>query len=181
MRICTTECKMMNVCKFNYFCKIFKIDLSVVMLTYGPPRTTPWQNICTQRVQSCQNNAFLFVQVSNTLLFFLQCAKKKILKSLEYCCKCFAPKSSMCFIKMKLLHSEWRLRKISPRKLISARNGGNGLHHVSFRCMLSPSKLLFEHSHASFVFNIYAVTYSVCSKLLSVLDSSTTGGIVWKI
>lgn len=98
MRICTTECKMMNVCKFNYFCKIFKIDLSVVMLTYGPPRTTPWQNICTQRVQSCQNNAFLFVQVSNTLLF-LQCAKKKILKSLEYCCKCFAPKSSMCFIK----------------------------------------------------------------------------------
>lgn len=97
MRICTTECKMMNVCKFNYFCKIFKIDLSVVMQTYGPPRTTPWQNICTQRVQSCQNNAFLFVQVSNTLLFFLQCAKKKILKSLEYCCKCFAPKSSMCF------------------------------------------------------------------------------------
>lgn len=146
MRICTTECKMMNVCKFNYFCKIFKIDLSVVMLTYGPPRTTPWQNICTQRVQSCQNNAFLFVQVSNTLLF-LQCAKKKILKSLEYCCKCFAPKSSMCFIKMKLLHSEWRHRKISLRKLISARNGGNGLHHVSFRCMLSPSKLLFEHSH----------------------------------
>lgn len=160
--------------------KIFKIDLSVVMLTYGPPRTTPWQNICTQRVQSCQNNAFLFVQVSNTLLF-LQCAKKKILNSLEYCCKCFAPKSSMCFIKMKLLHSEWRHRKISPRKLISARNGGNGLHHVSFRCMLSPSKLLFEHSHASFVFNIYTVTYSVCSKLLSVLDSSTTGGIVWKI
>lgn len=143
MRICTTECKMMNVCKFNYFCKIFKIDLSVVMLTYGPPRTTPWQNICTQRVQSCQNNAFLFVQVSNTLLF-LQCAKKKILKSLEYCCKCFAPKSSMCFIKMKLLHSEWRHRKISPRKLISARNGGNGLHHVSFRCMLSPSKLFIR-------------------------------------
>lgn len=115
---------------------------------------------------------------SRILSFFLQCAKKKILKSLEYC---FAPKSSMCFIKMKLLHSEWRHRKISPRKLISARNGGNGLHHVSFRCMLSPSKLLFEHSHASFVFNIYTVTYSVCSKLLSVLDSSTTGGIVWKI
>lgn len=118
---------------------------------------------------------------SRILSYFLQCAKKKILKSLEYCCKCFAPKSSMCFIKMKLLHSEWRHRKISPRKLISARNGGNGLHHVSFRCMLSPSKLLFEHSHASFVFNIYTVTYSVCSKLLSVLDSSTTGGIVWKI
>lgn len=77
MRICTTECKMMNVCKFNYFCKIFKIDLSVVMLTYGPPRTTPWQNICTQRVQSCQNNAFLFVQVSNTLLFFAVCEEKK--------------------------------------------------------------------------------------------------------
>lgn len=76
MRICTTECKMMNVCKFNYFCKIFKIDLSVVMLTYGPPRTTPWQNICTQRVQSCQNNAFLFVQVSNTLLFFAVCEEK---------------------------------------------------------------------------------------------------------
>lgn len=176
MRICTTECKMMNVCKFNYFCKIFKIDLSVVMLTYGPPRTTPWQNICTQRVQSCQNNAFLFVQVSNTLLFFAVCEEKNPEEL-----RILLQVSSMCFIKMKLLHSEWRHRKISPRKLISARNGGNGLHHVSFRCMLSPSKLLFEHPHASFVFNIYTVTYSVCSKLLSVLDSSTTGGIVWKI
>lgn len=185
MRICTTECKMMNVCKFNYFCKIFKIDLSVVMLTYGPPRTTPWQNICTQRVQSCQNNAFLFVQVSNTLLFFAVCEEKNpeelriLLQVFHASLRCVSLKWN-CYT-MKLLHSEWCHRKISPRKLISARNGGNGLHHVSFRCMLSPSKLLFEHSHASFVFNIYTVTYSVCSKLLSVLDSSTTGGIVWKI
>lgn len=42
MCICIIECKMMNVCKFNYFCKIFKIDLLVVMLIYGLLRMILW-------------------------------------------------------------------------------------------------------------------------------------------
>lgn len=68
--------------------------------------------------------------------------------------------------------------KILFWKLISVRNGGNGLYYVFFWCMLLFLKFLFEYLYVLFVFNIYIVIYSVCLKLLLVLDLSIIGGIV---